>query len=478
MKTKEQMIEYMQCEISSYGFRDLFDLVISKQNCVNCGACLSICPRIGVEGNTPILKDYDPECSLCFKYCTRTFFPRDLFEKEFFKEDVQKDFLLGEFNNITAAKSTNNNILANSQNGGIVTTLLIHALETKLIDGALIASKDKNWNPKPIVARTPKEIIEASGSMYAMIPTLSIYKDVVNKYKIENLGFVGLPCQIQAVRKFQIWPPLSDKFGKFKLIIGLFCSSNYSFESMNSLIQNLIGVPFWEIKKLDVSHGKFIAYLHNGTIKEVSIEDTTNYHYPSCEYCKDYTAEFADISVGSIGAPGDNWNSVVIRSGVGQMLFNDALTQGKIVNSNNIDLLKIKKASRKKKTQVKDTTDKIYSGLEFLDITKPQVKVYTTLLSLGEADLLMLSDVMKLKPEMIYNLLKTLKQRKWIYKHQNGYRPINPRQVMKNEIDQYLNQFKERIDIIKFKILKDLNTIFIQNNLMSVEDLDFMDIIL
>jgi len=131
MKTKEQMIEYMQCEISSYGFRDLFDLVISKQNCVNCGACLSICPRIGVEGNTPILKDYDPECSLCFKYCTRTFFPRDLFEKEFFKEDVQKDFLLGEFNNITAAKSTNNNILANSQNGGIVTTLLIHALETK-----------------------------------------------------------------------------------------------------------------------------------------------------------------------------------------------------------------------------------------------------------------------------------------------------------------------------------------------------------
>ncbi|TKJ23214.1 MAG: hypothetical protein CEE43_03520 [Promethearchaeota archaeon Loki_b32] len=476
MITKEQMIEYLQCDISSYGFQDLFDLVISKQNCVNCGACLSICPRIGIEENKPTLIDYDPECSLCFKYCTRTFFPRNFFEKEIFKERIQKDSLLGYYQKITAARSTDNNILKNAQNGGVVTSLLLHALDTGLIDGVLMANKDERWHPKPFIARSPEEVRNAAGSIYAMVPTLSTYKDAVCKYKIENLGFVGLPCQIQAVRKFQLWPPLSDKYGNFKLIIGLFCSSNYSYDSMYTLIKDLIGISLGEIKKIDVSHGKFIVYLNNGTMKEISIKDTNRYHYSSCEHCKDYTAYFADISIGSVGVPSDNWNSVIIRTEEGQRLFNDALTRRKIIISNNIDPNKIKKASKKKKMQMTETSDKIYSALKFFDVTKLEVKTYTTLLSIGEADLFMLRDIMKLKPEIIYNIIKKLKQRKWIFKYQNFYRPINPSQVIKNEIDQILTKFKNYIDIIKSKILKDLTTKFIQNNLMDLENLDFMDI--
>ncbi|MFX0081151.1 MAG: Coenzyme F420 hydrogenase/dehydrogenase, beta subunit C-terminal domain [Candidatus Hodarchaeota archaeon] len=477
MITKEHMIDYLQCDISSFGFQDLYDLVISKKNCVNCGACLSICPRIGLNENEPILIDYDPQCSLCFKYCPRTFFPKELFEKELFNEKIQKDFLLGIFQKITVARSIDNNILNNAQNGGVVTALLINALNLGLIDGVIMANKDEDWRPKPIIARTPEEVIDAAGSIYAMIPTLSIYKKAVYDYEIENLGFVGLPCQIQAVRKFQLWPPLSDKYGKFKLIIGLFCSSNYSYNSLYNIIHDLLGVSPREIKKLDVSHGKFIVYLINGTVKNISIKDTSKFHYLSCEHCKDYTAEFADISVGSVGALSDNWNSVIIRSNTGQKLFNDALKKGKIINSNKLDLIKIKKASKKKKTQIMEMSDKIYSALKLFNITKPQVKVYTTLLSLREADLSLLSEIMKLKPEIVYNILKILEQRKWISKNKNFYRPINPSQVLKNEINQYLSKFKNHVNIIKRKILKDLNTIFIQNNLMDVENLDFMDII-
>ncbi len=475
MITKEQMIDYLQCDISSFGFQDLHDLVINKENCITCGACLTICPRISIRENKPKLIDYDPQCSLCYKYCPRTFFPKKFFEKEIFNEKTQKDSLVGHYQKIAAAKSTDNKILRNAQNGGVTTTLLIHALNTGLIDGVLMTNKDENWYPKPFIATTPEEVISAAGSIYAMVPTLSIYKEAVYKYKIENLGFVGLPCQIQAVRKFQLWPPLSDKYGKFKLIIGLFCSSNYSYESMYNLVKDLIGVSTTEIKKFDVSHGKFIACINNGTIKEIPIKDTSKYHHSSCEHCKDYTAEFADISVGSVGAPSDNWNSVIIRSNTGQQLFNDALTQGKIINSNKLDLIKIKKASRRKKLHIIETSDKIYSALKIFNITKSQVKTYTTLLSLGEADLRMLSDVMKLKPEIIYNILKTLKQRKWIAKYQNHYRPTNPSQVLKNEINQFLSKFKSHVNIIKMKILKDLNTIFVQNNLMDVENLDFID---
>ncbi|MFX0001828.1 MAG: Coenzyme F420 hydrogenase/dehydrogenase, beta subunit C-terminal domain, partial [Candidatus Hermodarchaeota archaeon] len=313
-------------------------------------------------------------------------------------------------------------------------------------------------------------------SIYAMIPLLSMYHDAVYKYKIENLAFVGLPCQIQAVRKFQFWPPLSDKYGIFKLIIGLFCSSNYSYDSISNLTHDLIGISIKDIKKLDVSHGKFISYLKDGTIREISIDKTSKYHYSSCKYCKDYSAKFADISIGSVGAPDDNWNSVIIRSKVGKQLFNKALKHQRVITSNRIDIEKIKKASKRKKLKIIKTTDEIYSALEIFNISKPAVEIYTTLLSLGEADLSTLIDVINLKPELIYNSLKTLTQRKWISKDNYFYRPINPPHIIKNEISKFMNNFQNQIDVIKTKILKDLNTIFLQNNLMALENLDFMDI--
>ncbi|MFX0155878.1 MAG: Coenzyme F420 hydrogenase/dehydrogenase, beta subunit C-terminal domain [Candidatus Hodarchaeota archaeon] len=476
MITKEQMIDYLQCDISSFRFQDLYDLVISKGSCINCGACLAICPRINFDENEPKLIDYDPECSLCYKYCPKTFFPKKLFEEEIFKKKHYEDILLGNYQNILAAKSADNNILQISQNGGVVTTLLCHALNTGLVDGILMAKKDENWYPEPFIATSQEEIISAAGSIYAMIPLLSMYHDAVYKYKIENLAFVGLPCQIQAVRKFQFWPPLSDKYGIFKLIIGLFCSSNYSYDSISNLTHDLIGISIKDIKKLDVSHGKFISYLKDGTIREISIDKTSKYHYSSCKYCKDYSAKFADISIGSVGAPDDNWNSVIIRSKVGKQLFNKALKHQRVITSNRIDIEKIKKASKRKKLKITKTTDEIYSALKIFNISKPAVEIYTTLLSLGEADLSTLIDVINLKPELIYNSLKTLTQRKWISKDNYFYRPINPPHIIKNEISKFMNNFQNQIDVIKTKILKDLNTIFLQNNLMALENLDFMDI--
>jgi coenzyme F420 hydrogenase subunit beta len=478
MITKEQTIDYLQCDISSFRFQDLNDLVISKGNCVLCGACLSICPRIGIAKNQPALVDYDPECSLCFRYCSKTYFPKKLFEKDIFNERTQKDPLLGYYQNTSIAKSTDSKILNIAQNGGVITTLLVHALNTELIDGVLMVTKDEYWNPKPLIAKTPEKVISSAGSIYTMIPTLSKYKEAVYKHKIEKLGIVGLPCQMQAIRKFQLWPPLSDKYGKVRLIIGLFCSSNYSYDSMCNLVKDLIGISFKKIKKFDVSHGKFIVYLSDGSIKEVSIKDTGKYHYSSCKYCRDYTAEFADISVGSVGAPNDNWNSIIIRTDIGQQLFNDAVATRKIITSHKIDYQKIKNAAKKKKLQITSTSDKIYSALKFFGISKSEVKVYTTLLSLGESNLFILSDVAKIRPQIIYNILKTLKQRKWILQFDNFYRPINPSQVIKKEKDQFIKNFKNQINKIKSEALEELRTIFLQNNLIHLKDLEFMDIVL
>lgn len=478
MINKEQMIDFLQCDISSFNFQDLYDLVISKENCINCGACLTICPRITIDEDKPKLIDYDPECSLCYKYCPKTFFPRSLFEKEIFRQNCYQDSLLGNLQEILAAKSANNKILQSSQNGGVVTTLLCHALDSGLIDGALLVGKDEDWHPKPFIAKSQDEIISAAGSMYAMAPVLSVYHEAIHKFKVKNLAFVGLPCQIYAARKFQLWSPLSDKYGKFKLIIGLFCSSNFSYDSISNLIQNFIGISMKNIEKLDVSHGNLILYLKDGSIKQISIDKINRYHYPSCKNCKDYSAEFADISVGNIGAPDDNWNSVIIRSDPGKQLINDALKHNKLIISNIINIKKIKNASARKKLQIQKTSDEIYSALKMFNIPKAAIEIYKTLLSLGEVDLYTLNEATNIKPETVFKNLNTLIQRKWILKNTNFYRPINPSYVIKNEIKEFMSRFNNQINMIKMKYLKDLTTIFIKNNLMTLNNLDLINVIL
>jgi len=477
MITKEQMIDYLQCDTSTFGFQDLYDLVISKKNCVNCGACLSICPRINFNENKPTLIDYDPECSLCFKYCPKTYFPEELFEKEIFNGKIHKDPLLGYFQQIVAVKSIDNGILKLAQNGGIVTTLLTHALQKGLIQGALLVGRDDNWLPKPIIARTPEDLLSCAGSIYAVAPSLITYRDAVYKYKIEKLAYVGMPCQIHAARKFQLWPPLSDKYGKFTLIIGLFCSSNFSKDFILSFIQDIIGVSIDKVKKFDVSHGLFTAYLRDGTTKEISLSMTKKYHWHSCKYCKDYTAEFADISVGSIGAPRDNWNSMIIRSEVGKKLYTDVLESGKISVFNGVNISKIKRASQKKKSKIIKIEDRVIPVMQLLDISEIEAKVYVTLLSLGQADMQMLSEVMKIKQEKISYILNILNHREWIYSIKGVYRPKNPTQVIKREIIKLKKNVQEKIEKIKSKALEDLSTLFVQNNLQHFKSEDRMDFI-
>lgn len=476
MITRETLSNYFHCDISEFGFQDLHDLVISKNNCVLCGTCLSICPRIGIKENQPSLLDYDPECSLCYKYCAKTYFPEKFFEKEIFTEHSNKDPLIGHYQKVIAAKSTDETILNLCQNGGIVTTLLIHALNKGLIDGALLTGKDEEWKPKPIIARTSKEILEAAGSIYALAPTLLSYKDVINKYKLKRLAFVGMPCQIQATRKLQFFPPLSDEYGKFALVIGLYCTSNYSYDSMKEIIQKELEIPINLVKKIDISHGKFIVYTKDEIHKEIPITKIKKYTWSSCQYCKDYTAEFSDISIGSIGSQENTWNSVIIRSDVGMNIFNDALNSKKIITSNQIDISQIKNMSLRKKLKIIKINEKVISALQLFNVPKLEAQIYATLLSLENADLSMLTTVMKREANEIQNSLNILKQRKWILSINGFYKPNNPVKVFKEEIKRLKEKFKNDLNKFKSEAFKELETIYIKNNLKNVKYNEFIDV--
>ncbi len=477
MVTKEQMINYLQTHDLGFGFKELHDIVIDKDNCSFCGACIALCPRIGKNETKPKLLEYDPECSTCFKYCARTFFPLEVFEKEIFNNEVLINPFIGHFIKSTVARSTNDSVLKVAQNGGVVSTILIHALNTGLIDGVLVTGKDEKWEPKPFIARTPEEILANAGSRYTIAPSLITYIDAIQKFKLKKLAFVGTPCQIQVVRKLQLHSPISEEFGKFKLIIGLYCSSNYSQDLMNKFVQQELRIPLSNVKKIDISRGKFLVYTNDGNVKSIPIRDTKEYSWPSCQHCRDYTAEYADISVGSVGAPEDDWNSVIIRTEVGKNVFEDAVSDGKINVADNIDISKIEKECLRKKSQLTKVDEKVLSAMKLLNDSDFEIKTYTSLISLGLADASMLSRVMKVEEGEVQNALDSLKKREWILETNGIHRSVNPSKVIQDEMNRFKKKFEEKIKRIKSEALDDLETLYMQNNMMYVKHKDLTDTI-
>jgi len=237
--------------------------------------------------------------------------------------------VLGKYLDVMTVKTTDKTLQKYSQDGGIVSALLIHALETGVIEGAVVAMPtDEPWNPEPYVATTPEEIIAAAGTKYVLCPLNNALKIAAREQGIDKIGMVGMHCLTYAVRKMQLYP-----FGarhlpnKMALLLGIFCTENFSYTGIKAIVEELHKVNIEHVQKMDVSKGKMIVTSTLGERVEVPVKLTHNYVQPGCYICPDLTARTADISTGSIGSP-DGWSTVMPRTKVGKDLFQSAVDMG------------------------------------------------------------------------------------------------------------------------------------------------------
>ncbi|MBA7604428.1 hypothetical protein ES703_11550 [subsurface metagenome] len=316
-------------------FDELSNNVISRGLCTGCGACVAVCPLQNVltyKHRGPKLDGVCINCGICTRVCPR--YKSSVTEMENFvfgrQRKIEEDF--GIYKQVLVARSTNEEILRKSQDGGVVTTLLISALESGLINGAITSRVDTTnpWLPLPSVATTRDELIANAGTRYSQSPGLIALKDCV-KAGLDKIAFVGTPCQILAIRRIQKFLP--KYANSLVFTIGLFCMENFSYNDlMISKIQNELGINLSDIKKTNIK-GKFLIYLKTGEVKEISLKETKKFIRPSCQHCGDFSSELADISCGGVGL--DGWTYTVIRTGTGANLFYDTTKR---------DLLKVESA--------------------------------------------------------------------------------------------------------------------------------------
>ena len=240
-----------------------------------------------------------------------------------------EDPYLGKYMTCVSARSTDKEILQKAQDGGIATTLMTFALEQGIIDGTIVTVEgDRPWEPKPFVAMSREDILKARGTKYSISPQISWLKEATRSFGLDKVGVTGVCCQMQAVRKAQLYPiNMRDVPEKVALTIGLFCMENFPYKSMQTIVEDHANQNLSSVKKMEIGKGKFWVYTERGNVSTLPLKATHKYEQPGCHVCLDYVSNLADISTGSVGSP-DGWSTVFIRTKKGNEVWSKAVAAG------------------------------------------------------------------------------------------------------------------------------------------------------
>lgn len=310
-------------------FMELDEAVIEEDRCIQCGTCVAACPSdsIGIgEDGLPKLVKMCTGCSLCWDMCPRG----GLRYERQWKITGGEDNVSGAGDPITEFSATvEENWRENTQDGGLVTSILIHLLEADEIDGALIAteSDEDARKAESFLATTPKECIENAGSFYNQTMALGNIDLKQWEHKLPkgkdwdevSLALVGTPCEIEGIRALQDfdWDYQAHEEGvrAVEYTIALMCTKNFNYKKlMGEKLEEEHGIDRENIGKMDVIDGEMRVYDENTDL--ILQEDVENFHdaaLKGCDECADFTGYAADLTVGSVGSS-EEYSSVIVRT--------------------------------------------------------------------------------------------------------------------------------------------------------------------
>lgn len=306
------------------GSSELFEDIHKKDLCVDCGACVGLCPYF-VSHNGKIARLFP--CTLpqgrCYAHCPKTQLDLNELSTWMFNEPYDLS-PLGHFRNIVKSKA--GPAMAGKalfQNGGTVSALTSFALREGQIQAAALTSRD-GLTPVPVLARTEDEILACSGSKYMASPTLSS----VTVNSAMSLAVVGTACQMTALARMRMNPLAREDFhDPVAIAIGLFCTWALDTRRLKALVQNRLDSA--DILSMDVPPppAQVMAFTTSKGRVEIPLAEIRTAIPSGCSICPDMTAEFADVSVGALEGE-DGWNTLIVRTERGERLVAEAVEKG------------------------------------------------------------------------------------------------------------------------------------------------------
>ncbi len=325
-------------------WKELFSEVVTSGLCTGCAACVVACPHdvldyetangvykpwhLDIDGGRDNCTHGETGCTLCTRACPRFRNWESEIDTHKFARERTDDEVYG-IGDVLLAKSTDESILDNGQDGGVVSTLLIYALENDIIDAALVSGLEGDgttWRAEPRVATTRQDVLDTAKSRYTYSANLLAYPKAVEG-GAERIALVGMGCMASAPGAMQ-----SRKAGKIArrlgFTIGLLCSKTFDDAIFEELFETKYNIKRADIKKMNIK-GVFQIWTNDGEFHEVPLKEAHAFTREGCTHCPDFAAEHADISTGGIGAFGD-WTLVIVRTDKGRELMNALKEKGLI----------------------------------------------------------------------------------------------------------------------------------------------------
>lgn len=299
---------------------DTINHVLNNGLCIGCGACAFATEREMRETDTgffePDLPDDAVACPTLATVCPFSNLSNneDQISSELFGNDFKKDPFIGNYLALHTGHSyTTRKIYGEPTSGGMITWVLHELLETGYVDYAIHAKEVSDSNTFDfkfgITDGGREDLVQKS--KYFPTEMSEVLKSVMAMNG--SAVFVGLPCQVKAIRLLQNHEPELKE--KIKLCIGLVCghlkSKRYA-DYLAAECSERMNTPF---KSIDFRYRKPGADMADYDVRIETDDDVflkpTKQIYASgwqynlfrnsaCDYCDDVFSETADLAVGDV----------------------------------------------------------------------------------------------------------------------------------------------------------------------------------
>ncbi|OAY67430.1 7-hydroxymethyl chlorophyll a reductase, chloroplastic [Ananas comosus] len=175
---------------------------------------------------------------------------------------------------------------------GIVTTIAVEMLKADMVEAVICVQSDPNDRlaPRPVLARTPEEVIAAKGVKPTLSPNLDTLA-LVEAAGVKRLLFCGVGCQVQALRSVEKYLGLDKLY-----VLGTNCVDNGTREGLDKFLKAASSDPE------TVLHYEFMQD-YKVPYFCLPARELVDVIAPSCYSCFDYTNALADLVVGYMGVP-------------------------------------------------------------------------------------------------------------------------------------------------------------------------------
>jgi coenzyme F420 hydrogenase subunit beta len=323
----------------------LYQEVVTSGLCTGCSACVVVCPYdvLGYDDLNGVYRPFhvsemggadncthgEKGCTLCTRACPRFRAWEPEIDSFLFGREREDSELYGIAEDVILVRATDPEVAAVGQDGGLVSALLIWALEHDVIDAALVSDLEGDgttWKAVPGIARTRAEVLAAAGSRYTYSANPLAYAAAAAE-GAERIALVGMGCQASAPAVMS-----ARKAGKvarrFVLTIGLLCSKTFDDAIFPELFEARYGLRREDIVKMNIK-GIFQVWTRDGELHEIPLKEAHEWTREGCKNCPDFAAEHADISTGGIGAY-PHWTLTLVRTEKGRELISAMQAAGAI----------------------------------------------------------------------------------------------------------------------------------------------------